>query len=267
MPTSQAHQRPRHPITPAHELAVRLDPSRLMDDAGFTPYPWQREVLRSRDQRILMLNARQTGKSTVTAVLALHHAIFTESALVLLSARALRQSQELFRKVTRLLARLPYHVPLLRETSLCLEFVNGSRIICLPGSEETIRGFSEVTLLVIDEAARVEDDLYFSVRPMLAVSNGRLVCLSTPRGKCGWFYEQWISEHPWKRIKVTALECARIEQGFLDEERRTLGPAWYGQEYLCEFAQSSWQVFDRDQIDAAFNPNIKPLFPQFRSLT
>jgi Terminase large subunit, T4likevirus-type, N-terminal len=239
-----------------------------MEDAGFTPDPWQREILRSTDPRILMLNARQTGKSTVTAALALHHAIFRASALVLLIARVLRQSQELFRKVTRLLARLPYQLPLQRETSLCLEFENGSRIICLPGSEETIRGFSEVTLLVIDEAARVEDDLYFSMRPMLAVSSGsRLVCLSTPFGKRGWFYEQWISEYPWTRINVTALECPRIEQTFLDEERRTSGPARYGQEYLCEFAQSSWQVFDRDQIDAAFNTNVKPLFPQFRSLT
>jgi Terminase large subunit, T4likevirus-type, N-terminal len=267
MPTSQVHRRYRLPITPTHELALLLDPSRFMDDAGFTPDPWQRDVLRSTDPRILMLNARQTGKSTVTASLALHHAIFTESALVLLIAKALRQSQELFRKVTGLLGRLPYHVSLLRETTLCLEFENGSRIICLPENEETIRGFSEVTLLVIDEAALVDDGLYFSVRSILAVSNGRLVCLSTPRGKRGWFYEQWISEHPWKRIKVTAPECTRIEQGFLDEERQALGAAWYGQEYLCEFAQSSWQVFDRGQIDAAFNPNIKPLFPQFRSPT
>src|SRR5437868_2312167 len=173
------------PMLSSRALAVRLDPSQLMRDAGLTPDPWQCELLRSTAPQILMLNARQTGKSTATAALALHHAINLNSALVLLLAPTLRQSQELFRKVLHLRARLPYDVPLLRENSLSLEFPNGSRIICLPGTEATIRGYSGVTLLIIDEAAGVADELYFSVRPMLAVSAGRLVCLSTPKGKRG----------------------------------------------------------------------------------
>jgi hypothetical protein len=56
-----------------------------------------------------------------------------------------------------------------------LTLSNGARIIALPGKEETIRGFSGVTLLVIDEAARVLDDLYQACRPMLAVSGGRII--------------------------------------------------------------------------------------------
>jgi hypothetical protein len=75
------------------------------------------------------------------------------------------------------------------ESALRLELENHSRIISLPGQEQTVRGYAGVSLLIVDEAARVPDDLYFAVRPMLAVSNGRLIALSTPFGKRGWFYE------------------------------------------------------------------------------
>src|SRR5207244_4416310 len=118
---------------------------------------------------------------------------------------------------------------------LRLELANGSRIVSLPGDEATVRGFSGVALLVIDEAARVNDALYYSVRPMLAVSQGRLVSLSTPFGKRGWFHDEWFGEGDWERVKITAEECPRIPATFLAEERRALGERWYKQEYLCSF--------------------------------
>jgi hypothetical protein len=75
----------------------------------------------------------------------------------------------------------------LGEPSLRLELENGSRIVSLPGKQDTVRGFSGVRLLVVDEAARVPGELYFAVRPMLAVSGGRLLALSTPFGTVRWF--------------------------------------------------------------------------------
>jgi len=70
---------------------------------------------------------------------------------------------------------------------MSLQFPNGSRIVGLPGSEETIRGFSAVSLLLVDEASRVADELYMAVRPMLAASSGALWLMSTPCGKRGFF--------------------------------------------------------------------------------
>jgi hypothetical protein len=78
-----------------------------------------------------------------------------------------------------------------RATGQGLELGSGSRIVSLPGTEGTIRGYSAVSLLIGDEAARVSDALYYAVRPMLAVSQGRLLALSTPFGKRGWFCEEW----------------------------------------------------------------------------
>jgi hypothetical protein len=123
----------------------------------------------------------------------------------------------------------------------------------LPGTEETIVGYSGVRLLIIDEAAKVPDDLYRSVRPMLAVSRGRLVCLSTPFGKRGWFYEEWVGKNPWERIRLTADQCPRITREFLEQERRSLGDRWFNQEYLCSFEDLVGAIFSEELIERSFS--------------
>lgn len=106
----------------------------------------------------------------------------------------------------------------------------------MPCKEETIRGYAHVNLLILDEAARVPDDLYRAVRPMLAVSKGRLICLSTPYGPRGFFHDAWVKGgDDWWRIEVPAEKVARISAGFLEEERRALGESWFRQEYGCSF--------------------------------
>lgn len=237
----------------ARDLAICLDPTLLMRLLGIAPDPWQAEVLRSTSQRILLNCCRQSGKSTVSAALAVHTALYQPGALVLLLSPTLRQSQELFRKCLSIYRLVSADIPPESETRLTLELGNSSRIVSLPGKESTIRGFSGVALLVVDEAARVPDDLYYSVRPMLAVSNGRLVALSTPFGTRGWWYEAWRSVEPWERHKVTAEQCPRITPEFLEEEKRALGEWWFRQEYFCEFLDAETQAFTRDMIEKAFD--------------
>lgn len=120
-----------------------------------------------------------------------------------------------------------------------------------------MRGFSGVALLVVDEAAQVEDELYFSARPMLAVSGGRIVAMSTPYGTRGWWYEAWQSSEPWERFEVPAAECPRIPATFLAEERRTLGDWWFKQEYDCTFVEAETQLFTRDEIDRMFTEEVQ----------
>ncbi len=235
------------------DLAVALDPALLMRLSGIEPDPWQAEVLRSTSRRILLNCSRQSGKSTVSATLAVHTAVYQPGALVLLLSPTLRQSQELFRKCLSVYRLVASDVPPESETRLTLELGNGSRIVSLPGKESTIRGFSGVSLLLVDEAARVPDELYYSVRPMLAVSNGRLVALSTPFGTRGWWFEAWRSSEPWERYTITAEQVGRISPEFLAEERRTLGEWWFRQEYFCEFLDAETQAFTRDMIEQAFS--------------
>jgi hypothetical protein len=130
----------------------------------------------------------------------------------------------------------------------------------LPGLEATVRGFSAVSLLLVDEAARVSDDMYRAIRPMLAVSGGRLWLMSTTHGQRGFFYETWAHGGPeWERVQVTARECPRIEAGFLEEERRVMGEQWFRQEYLCEFVDTVGGVFDRELVEGAFCEDVAVL--------
>jgi hypothetical protein len=244
----------------ADDLCFALDPALLMEQIGFSPDPWQQSLLRSTAKRQLLLCCRQSGKSTTTAALALHEALYAPPALVLLLSPSLRQSQELFRKVLATYKAIDNALPATLESALRLELANGSRIISLPGKEETVRGFSGVSLIVVDEASRVSNELYFSVRPMLAVSGGRLVCLSTPFGKRGFFFEEWENGNGWERIRITAHDCPRIPKSFLEEEKQALGPYWFRQEYLCEFMETVDQVFSYELVTSALSDDVEPLF-------
>jgi len=246
----------------ARDIRLALDRVSFAEELGIAPDLWQRDLLRSAARRTLLNCCRQSGKSTMAAVLALHRALYHPGSLVLCLAPALRQSQELFARVAGFYRDLGRPVAPQGERKLSLELENGSRIVTLPGSEKTIRGFSGVSLLIVDEAARVEDALYYAVRPMLAVSGGRMIMLSTPFGKRGVFFEEWTSEGPagaWERYEVPAAECPRISEEFLEEEREALGLWWFAQEYQCRFMDTVDQVFASEAVDRAMRADIQPL--------
>jgi hypothetical protein len=238
----------------------RADPTLLLADAGLAPDPWQARCLRSDAPRQLLLCARQTGKTLTASGLALKAALLEAPALVLILSPTLRQSGEFFRdKFLRLWDALGRPAAGRAPTQLTLEMGNGSRVVSLPENEEGVRTFSGVRLLVLDEAARVADDLYRAVRPMMAVSGGRLVGLSTPFGQRGWFYQAWEGAAGWERYRATAGQCPRISPAFLAEERAALGPRWYAQEYECSFEAAVGAVFAPEAVDAAVSEEVAPL--------
>ncbi len=188
-------------------------------------------------------------------------ALLEPPALVLLLAPTLRQAGELFRdKVRRLYHDIGRPVATTQESALTMELANGSRIISLPGEEKNIRCYSGVRLLVVDEASRVADSLYKAIRPMLSVSGGRLVALSTPFAKRGWYYEAWHSPEAWARVKITAEQCPRISPEFLAEELRELGPRWFEMEYGCVFSDEVSALFTEEDVKAALDNDLQPLF-------
>src|SRR5260370_9051417 len=141
-----------------------------MERAGLAPDPWQQKMLISRSRRRLLCCSRQVGKSTVVAALALRQALLQPGTTVLVLSVTLRQSKLLLKQVRRLFNRLGQPVPIAADTAVSLELTNCSEIIALPGSEETIRGYSSVNLLAVDEAAFVDEDPYAAASPFLAVS-------------------------------------------------------------------------------------------------
>jgi len=244
------------------DLEHALDPVLFAQDAlDFNPDPWQEKALRWSGKRLLLNCCRQSGKSTTAAILGLHRALFYPDSLVLLISPSLRQSNELFRKVSEHLGRLATPPHKLEDNRLSATFANNSRIVSLPSSEGTIRGYSGAALIIEDEASRVPDELYIAVRPMLAVSGGRLILMSTPFGKRGHFFKEYTeAEFGWEQIKITAIGCPRISKEFLQEERASLGEWWFRQEYMCEFVETVDQIFPYDQVMSVLTDEVKPLF-------
>ena len=202
---------------------------------GFEPDERQVEVLRSSAKRGILNCARQWGKSTIAAAKAVHRAFTRDKCLVLVASPTDRQSAEFIRKAREMVVKLGIRPRGDGDNQTSLLFPNGSRIVGLPGMEATVRGFSAVSLMLIDEASRVDDAMYKALRPMLAVGQGDLWLMSTPCGKRGFFYECW--EHDaadeWFRVSVPATECGRISAKFLEGERRAVGAQWFAQEYMA----------------------------------
>jgi hypothetical protein len=241
---------------------VPADRLEFAHSLGIVPDSWQERLLRSDAPRVLLNCARQSGKSTMAGIIALHQALWRPSSLVLILAPAVRQAKELFSKVATAYQTLGHIFPTDSYRKMGMELANGSRIEALPGTEKTIRGFSGVDLLLVDEASRVSDDLYYAVRPMLAISGGRLMLLSTPYGKRGVFFEEWAEGEGWECYEVPATQCPRIPDTFLEEERRAL-PAWvYRQEYECSFEETEDQVFSHELVSAAITDEVAPLFEE-----
>ena len=246
----------------ATDLGAALDPVVLARRMGIEPDPWQVAVLRSTARQLHLNCSRQVGKSTITAILAAHTALYDPGSPTLILSPSLRQSSLLFAKVKATLRGLGSEFSdLMTDNALSVTLGNGSAIHSLPGKAGTVRGFSGVRLLIIDEAAYVADELYRAVRPMLAVSGGRLVLLSSPFGRRGFFFEEAKrGGERWQHVEVDYRDCPRMDPDFIEEEKRALG-IFFAQEYECQFLDTVNALFAGEDIDRAFDNDVQPLFP------
>lgn len=237
------------------DLLCDADPVRFARACGLEPDLWQAKVLRSKAKRALLNCSRQAGKSTTIAVRAAHRAIYRPKSLILCVSPTDRQSGELFDKVAGVIRAAPTSPKRLEDNARSLRLENGSRVVSLPGSSETIRGYSAPSMVLVDEAAYVDDSLMGAVRPMLIVSGGELWLFSTPYGKRGEFYEAWeFGGDEYERHRVPATECPRISAESLEAEKRTM-PSWlYAQEYGTEFMNTLDSVFTAEQVSRMVVP-------------
>jgi len=251
------------------DLARALDPLQLMRDLRLQPDPWQARLIESDARRILVRCGRQVGKSTAVRCVAMNTAMNAPGSLSLIVAPSQRQSVEQLRGITtsfwQLGNAIKEGVPdgpdpdLLSEddvSKLKIELKNGSRILALPGSGATIRGYASVNLIVVEECGHVPDSLLAAIRPMTAVSRGHIVALGTPNGKIGWMWNTWISHQKWDRYHVPSSACSRITKEFLREELEAMGPLLYSQEYDAEFIDATTSVFSNSLIQGVLVSDV-----------
>ena len=227
---------------------------------GNTLDPWQSDVLDDERQYQILNCARQVGKSSVTAIKALHRAVYRPESLILLVSPTLRQSQEIFKKVAyyaRQVADLPDKV---EDNQLSLMFTNGSRIVALPGNPKTIRGYSAANLVIVDEAAFAEAGLFASLTPMLSISNGDLMLLSTPNGKIGFFWDVWSKGgDEWSKYEIPWSVCPRHSEARLNDLKQVIGEYRFAVEFECKFYDPQDAVFSSEDLDAALGFTIDQL--------
>jgi hypothetical protein len=241
---------------------LRDDPVALMRAAtGFEPDDWQAQLLRSPAERMLVNCHRQAGKSTATAALGIHTALYAAPALILIVSSGLRAAGEMFGKIDEVYRALGKPVPSVEANSVTLALANGSRVVSLPNNADTIRSYSAPKLVIADEASRIGDAVFTAVTPMLAVSRGRLVELSTPRGKRGHFYRMWTDGgENWERILLLGRDNPRISPDVLARDRRDMLAWEYRQEYEGSFEDNEDQLISGDVIESAFRSSEAPGF-------
>jgi len=221
----------------------------------------QRNILTSTHKRIIINCHRQWGKSTLSSLMCLHRAIYYPRSLCLLVSPSLRQSTENFRKIGDALG-LGLDLDLVENNKTTLTLSNASRVISLPGTQRTIRGFSGPDLIVVDEAAQADDELYGSLFPMLTSNpRGRMVIASTPWGRRGFFYKIWSEGGPeWLKTRVTAADNPRLDPAILEEARKgPNGPLWFQQEYMGEFVSDEFSIFDEDRLQKAISNDFEEI--------
>ena len=229
---------------------------------GFHPDPSQESILRSTAKGGILNCSRQWGKSMVGAAMAVIRAHTRPASLVLVAAPTERQSGELVRTAESMVLNMGLDPRGDGANKISIAFDNGSRIVGLPGqlngNAGGIRGFA-VSLLLIDEAAYLDDSVYHALTPMLGATNGDLWLMSTPNGKRGFFYEAWAFGTGWEKVKGPATECPRIQPEFLERQREIMGPVRFEQEFLCEFNESDNAMFADVLLERAMDSTIPPL--------
>jgi hypothetical protein len=161
---------------------------------------------------------------------------------------------------------LPSEINAVVDAQTMIELENGSRIISLPAKSQATVGYT-ADLLILDEAKIIPDDLYRSVRPMLATTGGRMIALSTPLGQRGWFYEACKQcedarvrgePEPYKFFKRTCWDCPRLDREFIEQERKMIGDYWFRQEYEVEFLSQEGAVFRSEDVDRMLQSKEEP---------
>ena len=217
------------------EIAYRTDPVLWATHVvGITPQQWQDQFLRApRGASILVLTSRQVGKTTAAAIGMAHTAVFKPGSLSVVACPAQKQSAEAIRKVREMV--LKGGAKLVVDNVYGIELDNGSRVLALPGTDDTVRGLTVDGWIVADEAARLSADLIGALRPMRArCPQARLVMLSTAWSRTDQFWLAWSSDDPsWSRIRATVdMYPSLLPAAFLEAERRQGGEDYFKREYL-----------------------------------
>lgn len=247
-----------------------LDPTYTFSQAyGFDPMAWQVPYLESSKNAVI-LKGRQVGASTSAGAIAIRYCRHYSNFLAAIVSPSMKQSTEVKLKAKNGLIRLGEE--LVQDSQDTITLDNGSRIISLPGSPKSVRGWS-AGLLIIDEAAFLDPETFLAARATVAATGGRTIVQSTPISPFGHFYDLWMAEDDaWEKYSVSSEEVSTIEPSFLASEKAKLTEDEYAQEYLGQFASPGLGLVDPERLRAmtkrvAAEPSEPTVWDRMREAT
>jgi tRNA(Met) C34 N-acetyltransferase TmcA len=238
-------------MTLADDLRAACDPAVLFEHAfGFEPLDWQRGYLRETRPTVV-LKGRQVGASLSAAALAIHTTVYLSAVNAIVVSPSLKQSTEITVRARAGLRTLG--VRLVQDSTSVLRLANGSRILSLPGTARSVRGWT-AKLLILDEAAFITPETFTAAKPLVA-TGGRLVVQSTPADESGDFYGLVSADDPgWAHYTVRSDQVSTIAPAFLEAERRAMSPDAYATEYECQFGKTGSSLFTTEKITSLILP-------------
>lgn len=212
---------------------------------SFSPFEYQKQLLRDKSKRIIICAGRQIGKTTTIAVKAIHFAVTNPKTTTLIVSATLRQSILMFQKILDFIETSILKKSVVYKSRTKIRFSNMSEIIALPcGRYGTgLRGHT-AHLIILDEAAFMPEEVITNVVfPMVSTTNGSIWMLSTPWGTDHIFYKVWVSGIDWSKYHFPSSVSPLISKEFLDEQRRLIGEERFAIEYLAEFREEEESYF------------------------
>ena len=246
-------------LTRAAEPCPKTETSKASEWAKsalqFHPEPKQIEVLDSTSKYLILCCNRQWGKTTTIAIKALHHALQSPDQTIVILSRTKAQAAILIQRAGIFTARLNTKFRRVLGFPYSIQLPNGSNIIAVAHSGDTSVG-NTANVLIVDEAALVQDAVYWSVSASVSRTHGKIWIMSTPRRQAGFFYNIWHDETPkWHRIFSDVNDCPAIDQEYLEMQKAS-DLIRYRQDFLCEFIQPADRLLDRETIQRMFRTDI-----------
>ena len=230
-----------------------------LEYVGFTPYSYQRDVINllvndshKKHRTVTVVSKRQVGKSLMAENLLLYFGInFARTTSICISP-TLSQARKLFREITDAVADSDI-IKASNATLLELTLVNSSQILFRSAEQrDALRGYTVTGLLVIDEAAYIEDSIYYTVLPWCDVSGAPILIISTPRVRSGFFFNNYCyglegkNEYhtiDWSDPKYKSDLDRLLSPDRLEEYRKMLPAQQFRSEYLGQFLDQDGVVF------------------------
>lgn len=231
---------------------------------------WQEEAL-AWEGHLLLCTGRQIGKTFILGRKSGKKLAENKNFRILCISRSEDQAQLIIRMALEYLEEnckdlIDYH-PQRRPTKTSINLKNGSWMMARPVgfSGDAVRGFTG-EVLIMDEAAFFDDEVFTSAKPVLLSTGGKMWIASTPKGKQGKFWEYFQNKNGRfkvihasseeviynRKISESWTEAQRAESiKYLEEEKMEMSQTQYGQEYLGLFMDDVARFFEADLINKA----------------